>query len=200
MPDRMSNAQAVLLARAIKAGWPHQKFDDATVDVWAQGLRHAEPVLGYGDCEAAIYRLVTSANFSGPEAIKAEVRRIRDDRLKASGFDQITPNVNPNDVHRYRVELAALRVAIGDGGFDADTYRSSGRALTCSRPVLAIEGPGGDRPDVSRVFHRPERPSAADYGTAPVQIRRTVDPAASEAMEAERCRQMAALEAMRSTS
>lgn len=138
MADRMSNEQAVLIGRAIKAGWPHQKFDDATVDVWAQGLRHVNPPLCYADCETAVYRLVSKASFSGPADIVAEVRRIRDDRLQDIDPSTVTPNVDPDDHRAWLAEVAAIRTAIADGRFDRTAYEASGRALSGVRAVKAI--------------------------------------------------------------
>jgi hypothetical protein len=208
--ERMTREQAVLLSRAIVAGWPHQKLDDATVDVWAQGLRFVDPPLRYADCEEAIYRLVTKAPFTGPEAVVTEVRRIRASRIDGEGDVKVIPNVDPDDGAAYRREILAIRAAIADKTFDADRYAASGVALTGGRQLKAIgdgrkprelEGRVSLHPDrLSGLVRSPERPSAADYGTSPIQIRRSVGRGDADRMEAERARQLVALESMAAES
>ncbi len=199
MSERMTNVEVVKLSRAIRAGWPHQKFDEITTDLWAEGIRGVEPALSYENCYQAITRLVVHRTFAGPEAILEEVRRIRDDRIAST--EPPLPNADPNNVLAYNAETAAIRAAIADGTFDAKTYQAGGFTLT-GAPIRAAIEAGSSAEEVTRqirvsgVFRRPPSTLPVDYGTDPVVVSKTVDPETAAAMERERTRQMALLEAM----
>ena len=201
MGKRMTNEEAVLLARAIKAGWPHQKFDIATVDLWAQALRKVDPPLPYADCLEAVDHLVVGESFTGPDDIKATVRRIRARRIEMAGVDRITPNVDPQDVAAYREEILAIAEAVADGRFNATVYQAGQVTLTGAPVRKAITAAPGEvvphRVNLARVFPKIPPTLDCDYGTSPVvAIPKTVDPVKAAAMEAERKRQLALLEAM----
>lgn len=202
MPERMSNVQAVLLSRAIRAGWPHQRFDEATTDLWAQGLRALDPPLRFEDCEAAITRLVLQREFAGPAVIVEEVRRIRDDRLDRT--EMPVPNTDPDDPIAHIAEIRALRTAIADGVFDRDRYVKGDITLSGypARPAVT-SGPEVSKPRAIEaatrsMFAAPPTPSPADFRQdRPLPPpTRTLSPEQLAVEERERARQLRALEAM----
>lgn len=209
MAERMTNMQAVLLARAIRAGWPHQQFDDGTVDVWAQGLRHVDPPLRYEDCEEAINRLVTRASFSGPADIVEAVRRIRAARVDEAHLATVTPNVEPKDTAAYQAEILALEAAAADGRWTAEfakAYQEQGLTLSGAPACKAI-GSGRPGPDVDlRTLRDQQRRMArrrvpaplpgnwTQPYTAPRAPVREYTPAELAAQEAQRAAALRALE------
>ena len=198
MPERMTTEQAVLLARAMKAGWPHQKFDDLTVDLWSQALRNADPILGYRDCMAAIDVLVMERTFGGPEAIREAVRAIRGRRLADARIDTITPNTDPDDVVAYAAEIRAITAAAADGVLDIDAYVKGGITLSGypPRPALTaaeVSKPRAIEAAARNMFQPMLALTRADYEPVAPEVPKTVDAGRAAAQEAERQRQLAAL-------
>ena len=136
-------AMCIYISRMV----PHQQFDDATPQAWAQTLAGVD----VADARAVIGDVLAREPYVAPNAIVAAVRRLRRDRLAAAGFDTICPNVDPADAPRYAAERRALRDAIASGQMDsaAVTAYEAGEVapLTGGQPyaVAALESgrPGG---------------------------------------------------------
>jgi len=103
-------SEAVALTRYVKACCPQQQIDDYTPDAWFDLLGD----LSMADCHEAVKVVGKRQPFIAPAEIRAEVRRVRNDRLSR----EITP-VPPREVAdepgRYRSELNAEVRKIADG-------------------------------------------------------------------------------------
>jgi len=69
--------ETVALTRLVAAVCPQQAIDDYTPDAWFDLLCD----LSLGDCRAAVAAVGRRQAFIAPADIRAEVRRIREDRL-----------------------------------------------------------------------------------------------------------------------
>ena len=121
----MKPSEAVILTRLVKAACPQQVIDDYTPDAWFDLLGD----LSFDDCRAAVVAVGQRQPFIAPAEIRAEVRRVRRDRI-----DRAIPAAPPAELAdnpgRYRAELKAQIRRIADG-------RSMNRA---------IEGPAAGEP------------------------------------------------------
>ena len=73
----MTPSEAVLLTRYVKACCPQQQIDDYTPDAWFDLLGD----LSMADCREAVKVVGKRQPFVAPAEIRAEVRRVRNDRL-----------------------------------------------------------------------------------------------------------------------
>jgi hypothetical protein len=103
-------SEAVALTRYVRACCPQQAIDKYTPDVWHDLLGD----LPYADCEAAAAAVARRQPFVAPAEIRAEVRRIRDDRL-AREIPAAPAAELADEPGRYRVELQAGITRIADG-------------------------------------------------------------------------------------
>lgn len=73
----MNHQEATALARYVRSACPQQAFDDYTYDVWHDLLGD----LDFADAHAAAIAVAKRQPFVAPAEIRAEVRRIRADRV-----------------------------------------------------------------------------------------------------------------------
>ena len=73
----MTHEETVVLTRLVAAACPQQAMDKYTPDAWHDLLGD----LSFADCRAAISVLGKRQPFMAPSEIRAEVRKVRDDRL-----------------------------------------------------------------------------------------------------------------------
>lgn len=106
----MTPSETVLLTRYVKACCPQQQIDDYTPDAWFDILSDLE----LDDCRAAVVAIKRRSVFVDPSEIRAEVRRIRNDRL-ARELPPAIPHELADEPGRYRAELNAGIRKIADG-------------------------------------------------------------------------------------
>ena len=172
----MNPTEVTQLCRLVKALCPSQQFDHFTPDAW-------EIVLGdlaYADAKTAVAEIVRQplepgqSRYIEPGHIIAGVRRIRDKRIQSMPFPQPPAGL---DAGEYAQWLADTREAI-----------ASGRYQPAPMDELTPGDIGRVRALVASVTGEPSTPR-----TQTAQQRREIDDAAAEA---ERARQLAALEAI----
>jgi hypothetical protein len=105
----MNHTEAVMLCRYVKAACPQQAFDDMTPDAWADLLADLRLV----DCREAAKTICQRQPFCAPAEIRAEVRRLRAERITKAEhlFD-------PTGVTDYGAWLGHMRQRAGDGEFE----------------------------------------------------------------------------------
>lgn len=106
----MTPTEAVVLTEYVRDCCPQQVIGEYTHDIWYDILSDLELT----DCRAAVIAIKRRAVFVDPSEIRAEVRRIRNDRLAR----EIVPAPPPEDADnpaRFRETLKADLRAIGDG-------------------------------------------------------------------------------------
>ena len=106
----MNSQEAVLLTRYVAASCPQQPIDEYTPDAWYDALGDLE----LADCKAAVARLVRTQIFVAAAEIRAEVNRIRKDRLSRAPLPAPSPELT-DDPGRYREALAAGIKRTADG-------------------------------------------------------------------------------------
>jgi hypothetical protein len=115
----MNTTEAVLLLRKVHAYRPAQHIDELTGDAWAEALDD----IRYVDADEALVAIVKrTSDWITPDAIRAEVRRIRNRRI-----DQHPPVEPPPDLDPQQ-QLAWTRAIvrrIGDGEQIPDQYRGA---------------------------------------------------------------------------
>ena len=105
----MTPSETVMLTRYVKACCPQQAIDEYTPDAWHDLLGD----LSFADCKAAAAVVAQRQPFVAPAEIRAEVRRVRNDRLAR----EITPAPSPELADRpgrYKAELEANVHRIAD--------------------------------------------------------------------------------------
>jgi hypothetical protein len=103
----MKPTEAVLLTRFVKACCPQQHIDDYTPDAWFDVIGD----LDAADCREAVKAIVDRQPFVAPAEIRAEVRRIRNDRITAAPI----PAPATDDPAEYIRQLKLHRKAVADG-------------------------------------------------------------------------------------
>jgi hypothetical protein len=73
----VDSRETVLLVRYVRACCPQQRMDEFTPDAWHDLLGD----LTLDDCKRAVQEIASRQPFVAPSEIRAEVRRIRDERL-----------------------------------------------------------------------------------------------------------------------
>lgn len=108
----MTPAQAAELL-AIAATFDRRTVGDFEARAWAKALDGLRPA----DCAQAIQSHYTdSTEWLMPAHVRALVKRIRDDRLRAVPTSELEPaDVNPNDIETYQAARLALIQRIADG-------------------------------------------------------------------------------------
>lgn len=104
----MTPRETVLLCRYVKACCPQQQIDEYTPDAWHDLLGG----LVLADCREAVKNVAARQPFVAPAEIRAEVRRIRAERLQ--GF-QYVPVEGDEDTAVYLAALRAQRAAVASG-------------------------------------------------------------------------------------
>lgn len=172
----MIREEIVKLGRFVKACCPSQQFDKHTPDAWMLILAG----LDYDDARHAVAEIVRQplepgqSRYVEPGHIIAGVRRIRDKRIQSMPFPQPPAGL---DAGQYAQWLADTREAI-----------ASGRYQPAPVDALTPGEVGRVRALVASVTGEPNTPR-----TQTTEQRREIDDAAAEA---ERTRQLAALEAI----
>ena len=131
----MTPGESILVTRFVQAACPHQKIDEYTPDVWHKLMSD----LNYSDVLDALTNLGNHLSFIGPPEIRAEVRRIRDERIRA---DMSDPAYDGADVLGGLAAIRAHRRAVGDGTVDPKVSSSSdavraGEVLKLAEATLA---------------------------------------------------------------
>jgi hypothetical protein len=106
----MTPTEAVVLTEYVRDCCPQQVIGEYTHDIWYDILSDLELT----DCRAAVIAIKRRAVFVDPSEIRAEVRRIRNDRLSRQIVPAPPPELAENPV-RFRETLKADLRAIADG-------------------------------------------------------------------------------------
>ena len=106
----MTPTDAVVLTEYVRDCCPQQVIGEYTPDIWFDILSDLE----LADCRAAVIAIKRRSVFVDPSEIRAEVRRIRNDRL-AREIVPAPPPEDADDPVRFRETLKADLRAIGDG-------------------------------------------------------------------------------------
>ena len=109
----MTPREAIILVRYVKACCPQQAIDEYTPDAWHELLGD----LALDDCRSAVAAVARRQPFVAPAEIRAEVARIRSDRIgpDGPGLQAIPPAADPDDVHAYKAALLEQRRVAADG-------------------------------------------------------------------------------------
>jgi hypothetical protein len=102
-------SETVVLTRYVKACCPQQAIDEYTPDAWHDLLGD----LSAADCRQAVAAVARRQPFVAPAEIRAEVRRIRNDRLDRAVLPAPPPELT-DQPGRYRAALAAQVKRIAD--------------------------------------------------------------------------------------
>lgn len=108
----MNREQTVALCRYAKACCPQQAIDEYTPDAWHDLLGD----LDLNDCRQAVRIVAARQPFVSPSEIRAEVQRIRSNRLHDF---QYVPVEGDEDPEVYLAALRAQRAAVADGQREA---------------------------------------------------------------------------------
>jgi hypothetical protein len=155
----VNREETVVLTRLVKATCPQQAIDKYTPDAW-------HPLLGdldFEDCRAAMVTIGQRQPFMAPAEIRAEVRRIRAERI-AHSVIPAPPAKLADDPKAYQRALQARIKLAADG--DALPAPAEPLAITAGPPS------GDGRPvalrtavrDLRRALGpgRPTRPAVGD--------------------------------------
>ena len=117
----MTPQETVLLAAYVKACCPQQAMGEYTPDAWHDLLGD----LPLDDCRAAVMAVAKRQPFVAPAEIRAEVRKIRDDRLARTPVPAPSAEL-ADEPGRYQMAVRRevkriadgldIRKAIGPGG------------------------------------------------------------------------------------
>lgn len=102
----MTPTETVMLTEYVQACCPQQAFNEYTPDAWHDLLGD----LAYEDCHAAVQTVTKRQPFVAPAEIRAEVRRIRDDRLARQ-----IPSRLPDEPGPFLAQLRAELARTADG-------------------------------------------------------------------------------------
>lgn len=105
----MTPSETVVLTRYVAACCPQQAIDDYTPDAWHDLLSD----LSAADCRAAVTAVAKRQPFVAPAEIRAEVRRIRRDRLERE--IPAPPPELADEPGKYQQVLQASIKRIADG-------------------------------------------------------------------------------------
>lgn len=106
----MTPSETVALTRYVKACCPQQQIDDYTPDAWFDLLGDLE----MADCHAAVKVVCKRQPFIAPAEIRAEVRRIRNERLAREPVPAPPHELaDEPGAHRDEIRVAVKRIADG---------------------------------------------------------------------------------------
>lgn len=186
------NRQEITALLGLMAGRDGRTVGRVEVEAWFEDVGEWD----FETARLAVKRHYSrSRDFMRPFDLIGAIKEIRGERLTAAG--ELMPNVDPDDSAAWVAEIRALRKAIADGSITAEAYRAAGRTLT-GAPPRALPGTS-ERTGVVQLpkFPRPPKPLPAQReDKARAVVPATVDAAVGEDLEAERARQLAALEAI----
>lgn len=157
----MNPTEAVALCRLAKACCPQQAFDEYTPDAWAEILGHLE----FADCKAALFKLAGERPFVAPAEIKAEVRRVRHDRLLTFGPIPPPRHIDPEDTGAYQQWHYETTKAIADGTLTRDMVPEPDEepaAITAAMRELRRKAAENARDGLGRP--KPPAPAAIEAG------------------------------------
>ena len=106
----MNPLEAATLCKLAKAACPQQAIDEYTPDAWFPLLDD----LRFEDAKDALFAVVKRQPFVAPAEIRAEVRRIRHDRIITYG-PLPEPPVDADESGKYAFELRDMIRRIGNG-------------------------------------------------------------------------------------
>ncbi|MFC7330793.1 hypothetical protein [Marinactinospora rubrisoli] len=104
----MTPTEATTLARLARAACPQQHFDEFTPDIWFDLLGD----IGFDDAKQGLLAATRTRAFVSPAEIRAEVKKIRAERMKNS--DLALPPAHP-DARDYSQQFRAQLRALADG-------------------------------------------------------------------------------------
>lgn len=119
----MTPTEAVKLTRLVKAICPQQAFDEYTADAWSELLAD----LNIADATRAVKQLGQRQVFIAPAEIRAEVRRIRSERIDKAPPITPPPELTPAETINW---LRRTRRAIADGTYAPPELELKPRDMT----------------------------------------------------------------------
>jgi hypothetical protein len=109
----MTPRETVLLTEYIRACCPQQAIGEYTPDAWHDLLGD----LTLADCREAVAAVAKRQPFVAPAEIRAEVRRVRDERLDRTPIPPPPPELLDDPVaYSEYLQRAAKRIASGSDG------------------------------------------------------------------------------------
>lgn len=120
----MTGEETTVLTRLIKAMCPQQAMDEFTADAWHDLLSD----LDFDECRAAMVAIGKRQPFIAPAEIRAEVRRVRDERLARVALPAPPPDAT-DEPGRYKRIIRSNVQRIADA-------RDIRNALPPGGPVL----------------------------------------------------------------
>lgn len=134
----MNAAEATRLCKFAKAACPQQAIDQDTPAAWFVILSD----LRFEDAQEALVNVVKKQPFVSPAEIRAEVRRIRGQRLLAFGALPDPPAEIGADPARYQAWMQDAQRRIGDGEVTSpaqlDTAERGTRALPSATEIREL--------------------------------------------------------------
>lgn len=145
----MTPTETVILTRYVRACCPQQAIDEATPDAWHDLLGD----LDLADCRAAVAAVAKRQPFVAPAEIRAEVRRIREQRI-ARSVTPAPPAELADEPGRYNRILQANVRRIAEG-------HNLRAALTAGSPLPG--DPPAEWQEARAALSRPEPPGDPQY-------------------------------------
>ncbi len=143
----MTPREMVVLARYVKACCPHQPIDEYTPDAWFEIIGD----LDFNDCRQAVKAIVSRQPFCAPAEIKTEVKRVREDRVKAQPLP-----APPSEPGPYVDQLRTSIKQVADG-FRPPPAIGSGRRGGPNAEFIAARQQSGQQ------TRRPNRDAVLSY-------------------------------------
>jgi hypothetical protein len=151
----MTSEETFLLTEYVRACCPQQHMGEYTPDAWHDLLGD----LDLADCRAAVTAVAKRQPFVAPAEIRAEVRRIRDDRLARTALPAPPPDA-ADEPGRYKEIIRANVKRIADA-------RSVPRALAAG-PLPG--DPPAEWQEARAAMRRPEPPAVDPRQKAREQV------------------------------
>lgn len=107
----MTPSETVILTEYVRACCPQQVIGEYTPDAWHDLLGD----LPLADCRTAVANLAKTKPFAAACDIRAEVKRIRNERIKEAGGVPAPPPELIDHPRAYGAALQAAATAIADG-------------------------------------------------------------------------------------
>lgn len=112
----MKPTEVVMLTGYLRAHFPSQPVDEYTTEALEETLRNYPP----NDCRKALLNIAERGEkWCSPTDIKAEVKRIREKRIRDYGIIQPPADLDPDNVVGYQQWLTAMNQKIADGTLSA---------------------------------------------------------------------------------
>jgi hypothetical protein len=130
----MTPTETVALTEYVQACCPQQQIGEYTPDAWHDILGD----LRLEDWSAAVVAIKKRSVFVDPSEIIAEVREIRNERIRAAGGIPAPPPELIDHPRAYSAALQAAAIALGDGR-DPDEAVQAMRAIARQAVRLELE-------------------------------------------------------------